>query len=326
MGRIVIAVCLIMAGLCVKAPAQDLQHWRHGVIEPKGDAGFSLMVAHHGFAGKNGLKLKTLIVKSGATAIKALLAGEVDSIEASPGSAILAGAYGADIKIIGCNLPGVPHVVMARSSIASVQDLKGKLIAVSAPGSLPNLLINMILEKHDIRESDVRFANLGSDLNRFEALVAGIADAGVVASEFVSVAPSNLKVLAVARDILPNYVRLCLMMRGETLTTRRAAAIQFVTAEMEALQFALTHRDETIKLTREIIRAKASDPRLTFVYEDTIMQGAVDPLIKLPFEKLQWMHDQLLKAGILKRPFDLNQIIDTHVREIAVKRLDKQEH
>jgi len=183
----------------------------------------------------------------------------------------------------------------------------------------------MILEKHNIAESDVRLANLGSDLNRFEALVAGIADAGVVASEFVSVAPSNLKVLATARDILPNYVRLCLMMRGETLTARRAAAIQFVTAEMEALEFALTQRDETITLTRKLIQAKPSDPRAAFVYEDAISHGAVDPLIKLPFEKLQWMHDQLLKAGTLKRPFDLNKIIDTQVRTTAVKRLGKQE-
>ena len=44
-------ICLLMwlaAG--ASAQAQDLKPWKHGVIEPKGDAGFSLMVSRHGFA------------------------------------------------------------------------------------------------------------------------------------------------------------------------------------------------------------------------------------------------------------------------------------
>jgi NitT/TauT family transport system substrate-binding protein len=100
---------LLLAALS-NVPAQELKPWRHGVIEPKGDAGFSLMVGQRGFAEKHGLKLEIVALKNGATAHKALLAGELDSIESSPGSAILAGAqHGADIKIVGCDWPGVPH-------------------------------------------------------------------------------------------------------------------------------------------------------------------------------------------------------------------------
>jgi NitT/TauT family transport system substrate-binding protein len=323
MCRTLIAANLIVAGLCATATAQELQRWRHGVIEPKGDGGFSLMVAHHGFATKYGLKLETLILKNGATAIKALLAGAVDSIEASPGAAILAGANGADIKIIGCNMPGLPHVVMARSHIATVQDLKGKTIAVAAPGSLPNLLMNTLLEKYTISTSEVRFANLGSDLNRFEAVVAGLADAAVVSSEFIAVAHSDVKVLAVARDLLPNYLRVCLMTSGKTLGTQRAQAIQFVAAQMDALQFTLNHRDATIKLTQEIIHTKPADPRAAYAYDDAVMHGAVDPLINLPIDKLQWMQAELVRAGNLKEPIDLSNLVDPEIRAMAVKRLRK---
>ena len=137
---------LLAAALGAPAGAQVPKPWRHGVIEPKGDAGFSLMVSRHDFAEKQGLKLEILNFKNGATAHKALLAGEIDSIESSPGAAILAGARGADIKNLGCDWPGVPHGLMVRSTIGKVEDLKGKTIAVAAPGSLPNLLINAILE------------------------------------------------------------------------------------------------------------------------------------------------------------------------------------
>ncbi len=144
-------ICLSMLLLAgASAHSQDLKPWKHGVIEPKGDAGFSLMVSRHDFAAKQGLKLEIFNFKNGATAHKALLAGEIDSIETSPGAAILAGARGADIKILGCDWPGVPHGLMVRSNISKVEDLKGKMIAVAAPGSLPNLLINALLEKYKI--------------------------------------------------------------------------------------------------------------------------------------------------------------------------------
>ena len=114
-----LAVALLMAACGSQAAGQELKPWKHGVIEPKGDAGFMVMVAQRDFASRNGLKVEIVSLKNGATAHKALLAGELDSIESSPGAAILAGAHGADIKILGCDWPGVPHGLMVRSSIGS---------------------------------------------------------------------------------------------------------------------------------------------------------------------------------------------------------------
>ena len=74
--------------------------------------------------------------------------------------------------------------------------------------------------------------------------------------------------------MLPNYVRLCLTTTGKTLASRRADAIGFVAAEMDALHFAVTHRDETIALTRETIHAKPDDPRPAYAYDDTLKHGA----------------------------------------------------
>ena len=315
---------VLLAGvLAAPVAAQELKPWKHGVIEPKGDAGFSLMVSRHGFAEKQGLELEIINFKNGATAHKALLAGEIDSIESSPGAAILAGARGADIKILGCDWPGMPHGLLVRSTIGKVEDLKGKVVAVAAPGSLPNLLINALLEKYKIAPADVRFANLGGDLERYKAVVVGIADAGVVAAEFMSIAPKDIKMLVAGRDILPNYLRVCLTVTGKTLTEKRAEAIGFVAAEMNALHFALIHRDETIALTQEIIQAKPDDPRPAYAYDDTVKYGMIDPAISLPMDRLQWMQNELLKAGNLKETIDLAKITDAAIRAEAAALADK---
>jgi NitT/TauT family transport system substrate-binding protein len=314
-----LAAALLVAG----AGAQELKPWRHGVIEPKGDAGFMLMVGQRGFGEKHGLKLEIVPLKNGSTAHKALLSGELDSIESSPGATILAGAHGADIKIVGCDWPGVPHGLMVRSTITKVEDLKGKTVAVAAPGSLPNLLINAILAKYQIAPSEVRFASLGGDLDRFKAVVAGVADAGIVAAEFMAVAPKDVAMLVYGADVLPNYVRLCLTMTGKTLDSRRDDAINFVAAEMDALHFAITHRDDTIKLTQEAIHARPDDPRPAYAFDDTVKRGAINPAVTLPLNKLSWMQDELVKAGNLKAPVDLAKITAPNILAEAAKRAGK---
>jgi len=317
-GAVLLAVTLSAA-----ASAQELKPWKHGVIEPKGDAGFMWMVGKHDFAAKHGLRVEIVALKNGAIAHKALLAGELDSVESSPGAAIIAGAHGADIKIVGCDWPGVPHGLMVRPGIDKVADLKGKTVAVAAPGSLPNLLLKAMLEQNKVPESEVRVASLGGDLDRFKAVVAGVADAGIVASEFMAVAPKDIRMLARGRDVLPNYVRLCLTFTGKTLATRREDAINFVAAEMDALKFTVTHRDDTIALTRAATDAKADDPKPGFAYDDTIKSGAIDPAITLPLDKLNWMQSELVKAGNIKASIDLATITDAGIRAEAAKRSAK---
>jgi NitT/TauT family transport system substrate-binding protein len=315
---------LLLAAAAIPVRAQEeLRPWKHGVIEPKGDAGFMLMLGQRDFASKRGLKIEIVPLKNGATAHKALLSGELDSIESSPGATILAGARGADIKIVGCDWPGVPHGLMVKSTISKVEDLKGKTIAVAAPGSLPNLLINAILEQHKIPASEVHFANLGGDLDRFKAVVAGVADAGIVAAEFMAVAPKDVTMLVAGNQALPNYVRLCLTLTGKTISERRADAVNFVAAQMEALKFAVTHRAETIKLTEDSIHAKPDDPRPAYAYDDTLKQNAIDPDVTLPLDKLSWMQNELVKAGNLKAPIDLANIVDASIRGEAIKRAVK---
>ena len=107
------------------------------------------------------------------------------------------------------------------------------------------------------------------------------------------------------------------------MTTRRADAINFVAAEMDALRFAVSHRDDTIKLTHEAIQTKPDDPRPAYAFDDTVKHGAIDPTVPLPLDKLTWMQDELVKAGNLKAPIDLAKITAPDIRAEAAKRAGK---
>ena len=269
------------AAFAASAAAQE-KVWHHGLINAKADAGILLMVSTRDFAAKQGLTLKVSQFKDDQLALKAMIAGELDSFEGGPQGVFAADAKGADAKILGCHWVVVPHGIYAKDDIKKIEDLKGKQIAVSAPNSMPNMLAIEALAKYGISDKDVKLAAVGGDRERFQALAGGVVDAAVISNEFEPVAPKDMHLLVAGRDALPNFVRVCMMSSAKKLAERGDDAVKFLAAEMNALRFALTHRDETIALTRELTHAKADDARPAFVFDDAVAHKAVDPTLPLP--------------------------------------------
>ncbi len=267
---LVIAAALLAFGLSA-ANAQE-KVWKHGILEAKSDAGFIAMVDKGGFGAKHGLKIELLQIKAGSTLMKALIAGEIDSVDMGAAESIVAGARGIGVKIVGCNWHGMPQVVLAKAEIKTPADLKGKTIAISSPGSLPDLLVRGMLDAEKIPLSDVKFATQGADLDRYKSLLAGITDAAVVSNEFEAVMPSNIKVLMKANVVVPKFIRLCLATTSKVLAERRDDLVKFVAAEMDAYKYATTHREETIKLAHEMTHAKPDDKRAEFITDQTHRQ------------------------------------------------------
>jgi len=316
-GSVLAAALLILVS--VGADAQTLKPWRHGVVEAKSDAGFAFMAAERGFAAKQGLQLEMVQFKGDALALKALLAGELDSYEGSPGGPLLAASHGGDIKIIGCYWPALTYGIFSRATIASPADLKGKSFAISSPGALPDLLARAVLEKYNIASDDVRFSVMGSDADRFRALSAGVVDAASASTEFAPLADAaSIKLLVHANAVVPNYLRFCTFTSSKQLGERRNEAVSFLAAEIAALRYALANREEEIKLTKEITGAKPEDPRAAYIFDEVTRYAAVNPEMPIPLDRLAWMQDLLLKTGNLTKPVDLPAMVDDSVRAKAL--------
>jgi NitT/TauT family transport system substrate-binding protein len=308
------AVALVLAA----SPAVAQKAWRHAIIEAKSDAGFAMMVTR-GFAEKQGLKLELMQIKADQIGLKALLAGELDSYEGGPGGAIVAAARGADVKILGCHWPGLVHGLFAREPVGKIEDLRGKNIAISSPGALPDLLIRAVLEKNGIAASEIKFANMGSDTDRYKALTVGVVDAAIVSTEYLPIAPANVKLLATGREALPNFMRVCIISSGKTLAERPDDAARFLAAEISALRHAAANKDAEVKLTFEMTKAKPDDPRPAFIYDEAVRHKDIDPEVALPMEKLAWMQEMLLKNGSMPKSTDLAKVVAPDVRKKALE-------
>jgi NitT/TauT family transport system substrate-binding protein len=315
---VAILAAATLGALANSAAAQE-KVWHHGLINAKADAGILLMVSTRDFAAKQGLKLQISQFKDDQLALKALIAGELDSFEGGPQGVFAADAKGADAKILGCHWVVVPHGIYAKEGINKVEDLKGKQIAVSAPNSMPNMLAIEALAKYGISDKDVKLAAVGGDRERFQALAGGVVEAAVVSNEYEPIAPKNIHLLVAGRDAVPNFLRVCIVSSAKKLAERGDDAVKFLAAEMNALRFALTHRDETVALTRELIHAKSDDARPAFVYDDAVKHKAVDPTLPLPAAKILWIQEQMAKAGKLAKPLDVATVTAPEYREKALK-------
>ncbi len=315
------AALLVVAG-APPAPAQNLKVWRQAMIAPKADAGFFLMAARRGFAEQEGLKIEVIDVKDDQVGMRALISGQVDSFDSATGG-VIAAARGADVKFVGCSWLAVPYVVLARSGITRMDALAGKTIAASAPGTPPDIVARASLAAFKVPEQDIKFAAVGSDRDRYNALLGGVVDAAVVANEYTPMASSkNLNLLVEARQVLPQWVRFCMLMNGKALAARREDAIRFLSAEIKAFRYAVSHRTETIKLTQEATDAAPDDPRPAYVFDQAVEPGVVGPDFPIPTESLDWMRDRLAGLGQIPKT-DLAAAIDTQLRVQALERIGK---
>jgi len=299
--------------------AQDL--WRHGTLVPKGDAGFIYMAAEGGFAKAEGLDLKMQAFQNDTLMMKALIAGELDSYEGSAISPLIAGSKGADVKILGCTWPKLTYSLFAHDGIGAIADLKGKKFGISAPGSLPDLVARALLKQAGVAPSEVSFVAAGSDPERVRALMAKTIDAAIATSDFAARPELKLKTLAVASEALPQFMRQCVITRGDLIRAKHTQLVSFVAAEMKAYAFAFAHRDKAVALTRRIAGLPPGDPTAEVSYRDVVEQRAASPALEIDLDKLRWLRDLLAEDSRMAAKFDPVAVTDPSIREAALQRV-----
>src|SRR5437763_246867 len=80
-------------------------------------------------------------------------------------------------------------------------------------------------------------------------------------AEYVPIAPKTVRLMLAGRDVIPIWMRLCIAVAGKTVRDRPDEAARFLAAEIAAARYAVSHRDETVALTREVTGMKPDDPR-----------------------------------------------------------------
>jgi ABC-type nitrate/sulfonate/bicarbonate transport system substrate-binding protein len=152
------------------------------IVNTSGTAGTTLqaLMKRKGFLTQLGLDAEYQNIGDGSKLMGALLSGAGDiSTMAGFAQVLTAIEKGANLKLVGGALMTSVHCLYSKKpEIKTIADLKGKTIGIGSPGALLHSLMVAILRKNNIADSEVTFVNVGSNVDVFRAIVAGVVDAG----------------------------------------------------------------------------------------------------------------------------------------------------
>ncbi len=134
-----------------------------------------MIARDRGFFREEGLEVEFIFMKAIQT-VQAMLAGGVDFGTAT-GTAISAAVNGADVRVVFALTDKPSFDMIALPAIASVQQMRGKKLGISAPGSLTEILARQILLANKIPLDQVTMLPLGTSDVTYIALKAGTIDA-----------------------------------------------------------------------------------------------------------------------------------------------------
>ena len=129
---------------------------------------------------KYGLDMQFILMPRNPLAIAALLAGELDAAIIGPGHLVNAALGGAEVIGVANFNQKLDYRFNARPEIKKAEDLRGKRVAVSGPGSTSHLVSMLSLQgiNVDPNQSKITFVTIpGTEMNRRLALETGSVDA-----------------------------------------------------------------------------------------------------------------------------------------------------
>ncbi|HEX7228495.1 MAG TPA: ABC transporter substrate-binding protein [Candidatus Binatia bacterium] len=252
-----------------------------------------------GFFREEGLDVEFIFMKAIQT-VQALLAGGVDFGTAT-GTAISAAVNGADVRVVFALTDKPSFDLIAQPNITGVQQMRGKKLGISAPGSLTEILARQILLVNKIPLDQVTMLSLGTSDVTYVALKAGTIDATMLQ------VPQNLIAQEEGYRKIASGADVYRAVQGGLTTTKTVIGErpEVITRVIRATQKALRLIRNDKKFTVDFIRGpfldlgKERDKYADRVYETALQfylqSGLVD-------EKLQ--RDMIATAAQRVKPKD----------------------
>lgn len=134
-----------------------------------------IIARDRGYFREEGLEPELIFMKAAQT-IPAMLAGGIDFGTAT-GTAVAAAVNGVDVRIVFALTDKPSFDLLAAPSIATLQQMRGKKLGITAFGALAEILARQIFLANKIPPEQVTFLPLGTSDVLYIALKAGTIDA-----------------------------------------------------------------------------------------------------------------------------------------------------
>ena len=202
-----------------------------------------------------GLDVDVVFFRGSVIAINALATKDAHFGAFGASSSVLARLGGIDTVLIATATPGLLFYLVARKEIRNANDLKGKKIGASRPGTDSDLAARVAVQKLGLSEKDVQILSMGTDQERLSAMTQGIADATVVTiGGYVAAQKLGFHSLIDLSQANVAYEAASMITTRTLIKENPEMVGKFVKGFVAAIQYAQTHREFTLKVLSKYMR------------------------------------------------------------------------
>ncbi|WP_306189686.1 MULTISPECIES: aliphatic sulfonate ABC transporter substrate-binding protein [unclassified Streptomyces] len=259
-----------------------------------------------GLWAKHGLSAESKVFTNGPLQIQALGTDNLDLGYIGPGAMWLPASGKA--KVVAINTLGNADRVIAQPGITSMQQLKGKTVAVPE-GTSGDMILTLALEKAGMKKSDVKTVPMDPS-----TIVSAFSSKKVDAAGFWYPAAATIKKqvpgmveLAKNSDFADRVSFPTAFVAGNGFVSKQPEKAKKVLAVLrEAIAYRSAHTDEAIKLTADKLGIPEAQVKADAANVELLDVNKLDALTKDgTIDKwLKGMNDYFVQAGKLDHPLD----------------------
>ena len=207
-----------------------------------------------GFFKQRGVDITGILTAAGGgTAVRNTLAGGIPFGEVSLAAAVLAINAGQKLAIVGAGAQSVADqmwIVRADSPLQGIKDLQGKRIGYTAPGSVSNMVILMVLQANGLQASQVKLVPAGDLGANLSAVSSGAVDAAFSDELTLAQNPTLVRPVFRVRDAMsPRMMQTVLITTTEYARTHPDTIRGLIAARRDGLAYIAAHPDEAADIT-----------------------------------------------------------------------------
>jgi NitT/TauT family transport system substrate-binding protein len=307
---IAIVIAGLLVGTAARADSVVVTHWGSAFY------GAPYAVAmEKGFFKQQGVDISGITSGiGGGTSVRNTLAGDLPFGEVALSATVLAIQHGEPLVLVGGGTDTVGDILWIAkkgSSLHSFEDLKGKRVGFTAPGSVTNMLLLMALQKRGWDRSAFQMVPAGDIGANLSAVLNGAIDTGMTGEPIWSENEDKLQPVFWSKDEAGAHItqNVCITTRDFAASKAGAAKLRaLLAARQEGVRYVYAHPDEAADITA---KAFTGDPALYrkvfthFVAMHYWEEGAFD------YQGMNRMMEGLRILGQLKGEVDWSKIVDT---------------
>lgn len=314
------ALGFAVATLISMAPARALDTVIIGTVgSPSANLWPLFIGLDKGFFTAENIKPDLVYIPTSASVIQQLSAGSLDmTMSTGIVDPIRAIDQGAAIALTRFEVQVPPYALLAKPSIKSLKDLKGKVISVGGPKDITRIYVERMLAPQGLKAGDYDFVYAGATTARAQALLAGAVDAALL------LPPSNFQIqnqgyndLGLTMQYAPDLAFSGTVVNNAWAARNADALKRTLAAESKSIEYLYDakNRAEVVDILVKVSGQKLEDVEKSYDFFNK--NNFFDRTGKISRLKMNALIDALVGLGDVKAPGNIERFLLPGVAQLS---------